>query len=394
MRGYGPLVEIVAANADAATRRPGEAAASPPDWVQVVPPGLVHGVVDFVMDEAAARETLAAFNARRVDPVVDYVHQTLLLENAAGGAPAAGWFKELDWRGMAAPSGGLWGRIDWTANGGEDVAAKRYRYLSPVVAYDPTSKRVRRLLAAALTNVPAIDELLPLSNAGLDPCAAGEEVPMRDKLKAALGLAPEASDDELMKGMQAAMGQIAPQHVAANAAVAVERDALRAERDKLAGELKTANERIAANAAVLADRDSLAKRLALVEGQLADQAAAELVAANAAKISPALREWATAFAKRDPAAFGLWAKDAPELPSGLRIAANAAPAGVLANVLDAKDAAGRDKQVRDLVRAEIAANANLSVREALAVVAGKRPELFADLAVARPAGNVVGGVAT
>ena len=42
--------------------------------------------------------------------------------------PAAGWIEELEVRDTA-----VWGRIEWTPEGRDDVKLKRYRYISPVV---------------------------------------------------------------------------------------------------------------------------------------------------------------------------------------------------------------------------------------------------------------------
>lgn len=63
-------------------------------------------------------------------------------------APAAGWIKEL-----RLVKGVIQGRVEWTRAGAKALAAKLYRYISPVFEF-AADGTVERLLRAAVTNNP------------------------------------------------------------------------------------------------------------------------------------------------------------------------------------------------------------------------------------------------
>lgn len=84
--------------------------------------------------------------------------------------------------------GAVWGRIDWTAVGRNQVETKEYRYLSPAFDHD-SAGNVLKLVSVALTNKPNFN--LALNSA--DPTV--EQRPMK-LLLAALGLAETATEAE------------------------------------------------------------------------------------------------------------------------------------------------------------------------------------------------------
>ncbi|WP_316154727.1 phage protease [Cupriavidus sp. BIC8F] len=106
------------------------------------------------LDAEIAALVVAHVNARRTPYVIDYEHQTLAAAKNGMPAPAAGWFKKVEWRegkGLFAVD------VEWTDKAGAMVAAKEYRFISPVFSYDPKTGAVGQLLHAALTNNPALD---------------------------------------------------------------------------------------------------------------------------------------------------------------------------------------------------------------------------------------------
>ncbi len=106
------------------------------------------------LDRAAA-ERLIAFHAERAnDLVIDYEHQSLRAPDNGQPAPAAGWYKRLEWRegkGLFATD------VRWTDRAKEMIAAGEYRFVSPVILYDKKTLVPLALGPAALVNVPAID---------------------------------------------------------------------------------------------------------------------------------------------------------------------------------------------------------------------------------------------
>lgn len=100
-------------------------------------------------------------NARANEFVIDYEHQSLNANRNGAPAPAAGWFKRMEWR----DGDGLY-VIDarWTDIAAKMIATREYRYISPVFTFDK-SGNVSSILSAALTNTPALDGLTDLAAA-------------------------------------------------------------------------------------------------------------------------------------------------------------------------------------------------------------------------------------
>lgn len=113
------------------------------------------------IDAGIAAAVIADVEARANRLVLDYEHQTLLSANNGQPAPAAGWFKKLEWR----DGDGLYAiDVQWTERASAMIEAGEYLYLSPVFSYDKKTGAVLRLVNAALTNNPALD--------GMDAVAA------------------------------------------------------------------------------------------------------------------------------------------------------------------------------------------------------------------------------
>jgi len=105
------------------------------------------------------------------DLVIDYDHST---EFAAGGgeaAPAAGWLKKID----DAPdeNGVLWGDAEFTEKAAKMLAAREYKYVSPVIVWGARSKETGEpqgttMTSIALTNSPLMERLpaIAFSEAG------------------------------------------------------------------------------------------------------------------------------------------------------------------------------------------------------------------------------------
>ncbi|NUZ08939.1 phage protease [Piscinibacter koreensis] len=90
--------------------------------------------------------------------VIDYEHQTMLAPENGKPAPAAGWITHVEWR----VGQGLFSRVDWTAAARQRIAAKEYRFISPVIEYDRATGQITGLHNAALTNFPALLGMQPV----------------------------------------------------------------------------------------------------------------------------------------------------------------------------------------------------------------------------------------
>lgn len=215
----------------------------------------------FVVDAKSAGRAASEFEAQGNDLPIDYEHQTLggRYTSPTGQAPAAGWIKRL----AAVAGEGLVAEVEWTKPALAQLAARQYRYLSPVVIVSKRDRRLVALHSAALTNKPAIAGMQPLVNAVRDTAAseqAEEENSMQsawEELRSRLELEPSADEETVL--------------VAA------------------------------------------AQRIEALLSQLARREAEDAVtmAMKAGKLTSGQKEWAVELILRDPEAFESWLASAP-----------------------------------------------------------------------------------
>ncbi|MEW6386814.1 MAG: phage protease [Thermodesulfobacteriota bacterium] len=302
-----------------------------PEWILLLPVGrveLVDGRPPLEVDQEALAAILATYEARGVDLVIDYEHQSL----TGAKAPAAGWIKELKAR-----EDGLWARVEWTAQAREFLGQREYRYFSPVLRLEAQSRRPTALLQVALTNVPAIQGLAPLvakyegvkgkkrkggkgDQAVYLLCRVSEEeqgVPlaasnerkekndMWEALREKLGLAPETGEESLLASVQELLRELAL--------------TLNLPEEASAGQVKGG---LAALKAGAERGPALEQELSRLKTQLAEETTARAVdeALRAGKISPAQKTWAWEYCRRDPEGFQTYVAQAPPLvPVGTQL---------------------------------------------------------------------------
>jgi phage I-like protein len=260
-------------------------AASPPEWVHLIPAGTFSGRDGRGPYRLDAEAVLAAYARHGADLPIDYEHQSLEAADKRGPVPAAGWIREL-----AAREDGIWGRVEWTPSATALLAERAYRYLSPVFRHD-RSGRVVALEGAGLTHTP---------NLYLRAAARQEDPMDLTPLAEALGIDPSA-DIETIAAHAKQLREAATREPDPAQYVPVAMH-------------KQVSDQLAALQAEIARRD-------------AEAAVAEAMAAR--KISPGLRDWALAYAARDLDGFRAFAAAAPEIvPSGETKPAAHAVAGV------------------------------------------------------------------
>ena len=283
--------------------------ATAPEWIPVFPAGTFKGADGrgpYTVEDPAAL-IAASQTAGRPIPV-DYNHQTVFACLNGGDSPAAGWIDRFEVR-----EGGLiWAHVDWTPDGGKAVASKEYRFTSPVFKHSPDGI-VRRLESVALTNNPNLVDL-PAINSKI-----GEHMDeFMKQLRAALGL-PEAADQAaIIKASQAATTSIAAHSAAVTGIAAMVGLSGAPTPLEVAAAVKT---KIATGApdpakfVPMAAFAELQTEVATLKGIAATQSAANAVEAamTAGKVSPAMKDWATSYAAKDPAGFEAWAKASPAI---------------------------------------------------------------------------------
>jgi len=302
--------------------------ATPPETIQLCPPGVVETETrgPFLMDAAARGEVIAAFAASGRDMVIDYEHQSLTGEEA----PAAGWITALEDRGDG-EGDGLWAAVSWTPRGATYLQNREYRYLSPVILIRVADRRGVALHSVALTNTPEIRRLAPMVAKALQrygrpfdsaqdrPAESPlrntrnpeletpkkEEGPMREQLLTILKLAADATDEAIVQALQALAGRpaLAPE---ITEALGLEAGAPPSEAVASIHALKQ-GERKAGTV------EALQQEVSRLTKDLAQRQRDELVALalGAGKITPAQREWAEAYALRDPEGFKLFTAKSP-----------------------------------------------------------------------------------
>jgi phage I-like protein len=273
-----------------------------PEWIRLLPLGQVDLVDDrppFEVDREAVAAMVEAFDARGVDLVVDYEHQSL----NGGRAPAAGWIKE-----MTAKGDGLWARVEWTAQAQEYLRNKEYRYFSPVLKLDPDTRKPLVLMHVALTNVPAMKGVAPLvaKYGGEGPDQAdkrpGEATEVNGEvlmeLKRRLGLAPEVREDVLWIKTREFFENVSE-------TLGLAEDAGSAEVQGSLGALKAGVEQI----------EDLKREIETLKSRLVEEQASRAVeeALTLGKISPAQKGWALEYCRQDAERFQAFVAGAPKV---------------------------------------------------------------------------------
>ncbi len=223
-----------------------------PDWVHLIP--TVQGEVQtydgrgpYLMADIEAVIQASMANPRGMP--IDENHATDVAAPVGLPSPARGWIVELQAR-----ADGLWGRVEWTADGAKLVSDKAYRGLSPVLAVSKADKKtVGAVLRASLVNKPNLRGLTALQQeANMD---------LLKKLAEMLGLPPEASEDEVLSAIKAMKDYQTVE--AMNSALAEIGTAFGLEGTAAPGEIVTAAKGYSKDAFV-----ALQSELATVTGQL------------------------------------------------------------------------------------------------------------------------------
>lgn len=287
------------AGAPAAPAHPDGQGGAAPDWIELLPAGVFNGRdgrgpfrVEDPADVIAATRALAM----AAGLPIDYDHATDFGAPAGRPAPAAGWIVAF-----AVRAGAVWGRVEWTVRAAAAIAAREYRYVSPVFQFDPASGRVTRLLRAGLTNNPNL--YLTAIAAAATHAASPEESMMEEflnKLREVLGLGPDAAPDDVL----AAVRDLAADDGAADGAAA-------------GSDAAAANARALdpARYVAIAEFQKALTELNSMRAERARERAANAVdeATRAGKLVPAQRDWAIAYCAADPAGFGSFVARQPAI---------------------------------------------------------------------------------
>lgn len=322
-------------------------AGAAPQWVQLLPAGTftgLDGAGPYHNDDPQAVIAATLDAASGVDLPIDYDHQLLWARENGQPALAAGWFKDFEVR-----EGSVWGRVDWTQAAAARIAAREYRYLSPVFLFDPAG-RIIRVEHAGLTNVPNLEmqalasrlhnnggEMKPEQYAALlvslglpadtkpDALVANAKT-IGDRLKEAdvtlaamskrLGLPDGSTLRTIENAVDVAMTAVAETAQVLGEAGPVPPARLAACAKALVAKQGQATAGLDPTKHVPMEQfQAVASRLkALEDSQATEKAAAAVDAAmQAGKVIPSTKDWALDYASRDPAGFAAYVAAMPSI---------------------------------------------------------------------------------
>lgn len=277
-----------------------------PSEIQVIPYGFHQTPKGpFELDAAGAQAVIDAFNSRQNDMVIDYEHQTLA--DPPVEAPAAGWIKQLINKGEE----GVWAAIEWTEKAKQYIANREYKYVSPVWLKRISDNRVFRLINVGLTNQPNIDGMVPLINKlGLEGNKNTKEATMKNLWKL-LGLSGDVTEEVAIAAVNKLIADLEA-HKEKTAIVANKGilDALGLAATATESEIVGTIEAMKQSHTKI---DDVVKELSTLKAGLTQRDAdgAVEMAMKEGKITPAQKDWALEYAKRDIEGFKVFVSKAP-----------------------------------------------------------------------------------
>lgn len=273
--------------------------------------GRPEKVRSWRMTAADAARVVAEANQRTTPYLIDYEHQSLMAADNGQPAPAAGWFKRLEWRegrGLFAVD------VEWTERAKGFILAGEYRFISPVFSFDRQSGAVQRLMSAGLTNTPALDGLAAVVAAAslrLNSSSHKEPVVSYAKIAAVLGLLADAGEEKILEGVAALKAAAAKPDPAQYVPVAT----MKAVQDELAALKATAAKPDLTQHAPVAALKALQDELAALKQQQISSEVNALVEQGVkdGKLLPAMKEWAVSMGQQNVAALKQYLDASPPI---------------------------------------------------------------------------------
>ena len=268
---------------------------APPEWVELIPSGHVSGRDGREWTNDDPDGIVAAFQHHAGPLPIDWEHASEHKAPKGEEAPAAGWISALENR-----AGAIWGKVDWTPRAAAQIAAKEYRFLSPVFLYARNKQlSIQALCSAGLTNQPNLPLVALNAAEGL---LDSQEVPMKRVLEA-LGLKAEATEEEALSALQALQGDLKSAKAANQASPSLDKYVPRGDYDAVVAKAANAERRLAEQAKAQAE--------AAIETAIGE-------ALKAGKITPATAEYHKAQCRTEGglARFQEYVKAAPAVGAG------------------------------------------------------------------------------
>jgi phage I-like protein len=162
-----------------------------PEWIHLLPAGKIRtedGRGPYELKDVSAVIHASMENAGG-KLAVDENHSTDIAAPKGQPSPARGWIVALEGR-----ADGLWGKVEWNAQGIQLLADKAYRHISPVITH-LKNKTITGILRASLTNRPNLRGLTALN----------QETDMDElqQIRELLGIKDDADDGAALEAIKA-----------------------------------------------------------------------------------------------------------------------------------------------------------------------------------------------
>lgn len=181
-----------------ARNRPLDLAGTVPEWIEILPPGPDVVGEDgraWRMDDPTA--VLATLQERSRPLVIDWEHASEHRAPQGLDAPAAGWVTAYELR-----DGAIQGQVEWTDRAAQQISAKEYRYLSPVILYRKDNRQIVGVDSIGLTNKPN----LPLKALNREESPS---MSLLNALRVALDLSGEPDEGQVVAAAKALKSDLA-----------------------------------------------------------------------------------------------------------------------------------------------------------------------------------------
>jgi phage I-like protein len=175
-----------------------EGSSNAPEWVHLLETGANvtnDGRGPFIAKDITAIIAKSLANSVDGKLPIDINHSIDVAAPNGGPSPAVGWIVELQSR-----DDGLWGKVEWTAEGQRLLADKAYRFLSPVLFHEKNV--VTWVARASLVNLPALHGLAPVLNSN-QPNMEFDIMEFLIALLAILGLPETTEQDAALASVKA-----------------------------------------------------------------------------------------------------------------------------------------------------------------------------------------------
>lgn len=257
---------------------------------------------NFVMDADSAAGVIASMAKRKDATVIDFNHQTQLSEFNGQPAPAAGWYRTVEWR----EGEGLFAiDVKWTAQAAAMIASEQYKYISPVLSFNKATGRIANVWMAALVNNAGLEGMQEVTLAAMSAMPdfyeeiEEEDHPMKltPEQLAELGLPATATPAEVL----AKFAALQKSELDAKAALAAKPQPVQpdpAQFVPMAAFTEAMAKLSALTAGVTADKVDAVVKLAVQQGQL---------------VGDASIAWATELGKKDLAALQSFVAAQPKI---------------------------------------------------------------------------------